>query len=58
MRKRITFMIVTVCILLITGCGDSNNAENHTGADSQMVENSGQTDSEKKILMYYHRWTE
>ena len=50
MRKRIVLIMVTSCILLITGCGDSNRAENPTGADSQMVENAGQTDSEEKDI--------
>ena len=50
MRKRVAFIMVTACILLITGCGDSNNTEDPTGADSQMVENAGQTDSEEKDI--------
>ena len=49
MRKRIVLIMVTSCILLITGCGALNSAENPTGADSQMVENAGQTDSEENI---------
>ena len=48
MRKRIAFIMATVCVLLITGCGASNSAEDSAGADSQMVENSGQTDTEEK----------
>ncbi len=48
MRKRIAFIMATVCVFLITGCGASNSAEDSAGADSQMVENSGQTDTEEK----------
>lgn len=48
MRKRIAFIMATACVLLITGCGDSNSAENPAGADSQMVENAEQTDTEKE----------
>lgn len=49
MRKRIAFIMATVCVLLITGCGDSNSAEDSAGADSQMAENAGQTDTEENI---------
>ena len=48
MRKRIVFIMVTACILLITGCGTSNSAEDSAGADNQMVENIEQTDTEEK----------
>ena len=48
MRKRIAFIMVTVCVLLITGCGASNSAEDSAGADSQMVDNAEQTDTEEK----------
>ncbi len=51
MRKRIAFIMITACILLITGCGDSNSAEDHTGTDNQIkvthVENAGQTETEE-----------
>lgn len=46
MGKRIALTIVTACVLLITGCGASNSMENFAGADSQIVENAGQTDTE------------
>ncbi len=49
MRKRIAFVIVTACILIITGCGDSNSAEEPAGADSQMVVNAEQTDTEENM---------
>ena len=49
MRKRIAFIMVSVCALLITGCEDSNGAEDPAGADSQMAENAGQTNIEENI---------
>ena len=49
MRKRIAFTIITACVLLITGCGASNSAEAPAGADSQIAENAGQTDTEENI---------
>ena len=48
MRKRIAFILVTACVLLITGCADSNNAEVPIGADSQMIENAEQVNTEEK----------
>lgn len=41
--------MATVCVLLITGCGASNSAEDPAGADSQMTENTEQTDKEENI---------
>lgn len=49
MRKRIALIMVTVSVLLMVGCGVSNSAEDSAGADSQMVENAGQTDTEENI---------
>lgn len=53
MRKRIVFIMATVCALLITGCGASNSEEDPAGADNQIkvtyVENAGQTDTEDSI---------
>lgn len=49
MRKRIVFIMAMVCVLLITGCGDSNSAEDPAGADSQMTENTEQTNKEENI---------
>lgn len=49
MRKRIAFIIVNVCVLLITGCGASNGAEDSAGSDSQITENAGQTDTEENM---------
>lgn len=48
MRKRIAFIMLAACILLITGCGNSNSAEDSAGDDSQMTENAEQTDTEEK----------
>ena len=45
MRKRIVFIIAIACVLLITGCGDSNSTDDSAGADNQIVENSRQTDT-------------
>ena len=50
MRKRIAFIMAMVCVLLITGCGDSNSAEDPAGTDSQMVENTNHTDTEPIAL--------
>ncbi len=53
MRKRIVLIMSIACILLITGCGASNSAEDPVGADNQIkvtyVENAGQTDTEENI---------
>lgn len=38
MRKRIAFIMATVCVLLITGCAVSNSVEDLAVADSQMEE--------------------
>ena len=52
MRKRIVFIMATVCALLITGCGASNSEEDPAGADNQIkvtyVENAEQIDAEEK----------
>jgi len=45
MRKRIAFILVTVCVLLITGCRNSNSAEEPIEADSQIMENVEQRDT-------------
>ncbi len=49
MRKRIVFILVTVCVLLITGCGDSNNTGDLAEADGQIAENAEQTDAEENV---------
>lgn len=46
MRKRIVLIIAIACILLITGCGASNSAEDPVGTYNQMVENAGNNESE------------
>ena len=48
MRKRIVFIMATICVLLITGCGASNSAADSAGTDSRMEENTEQTDAEEK----------
>ncbi len=50
MRKQIAFILVTVCVLLITGCGDSNNAGDIAEADGQIAENAEQTDAEENVV--------
>ncbi len=50
MRKRIEFIMVTACVLLITGCGNSNSAGDPAGTDSQIVENTEQTDTAEKDI--------
>ncbi len=40
--------MATVCVLLITGCGVSNSAEDPSGVDSQMAANVEQTEKEEK----------
>ncbi len=47
MRKRIAFIMVTASVLLITGCGASNSAEEPVEADSQIMENVEQRDTEE-----------
>lgn len=53
-RKRIVLIMTILCILLITGCGASNSAEDSAGADKQInvtyVENAEQTDKEEKAV--------
>ncbi len=53
MRKQIALIMVTVCVLLMAGCGDSNSSEDSAGTDNQIkmtyVENAGQADTEENI---------
>ncbi|MBD5487235.1 MAG: hypothetical protein HDR13_00335 [Lachnospiraceae bacterium] len=53
MRKRIAFIMVIVCVLLMAGCGASNSTEDSAGADNQIkitfVENDEQADTEENI---------
>ena len=35
-RKRIVLIMTILCILLITGCGASNSAEDPAGTDNQV----------------------
>lgn len=43
-------VLVMVFILMITGCGSSDNAEEPVGADDQMTENTGQAETEEKTI--------
>ena len=38
-KKRVWIILVMASVLIFTGCGNSNNAEEPVGADSQMTEN-------------------
>ena len=49
MKKRIVFILVTACVLLMAGCGNSNSAGEPAGTDSQIAENEEQTDTEENI---------
>ena len=50
MKKRSLSVLVMVFILMITGCGSSNNAEEPVGADDQMTENTGQAETEENTI--------
>ncbi len=50
MRKQIAFILVTVWVLLITGCGDSNNTGDVAEADGQIAGNAEQTDAEENVV--------
>lgn len=39
MKKRLVAILLIIFVLMITGCGNSNNAEEPAGADSQITEN-------------------
>ncbi|MBD5503912.1 MAG: hypothetical protein HDR09_09270 [Lachnospiraceae bacterium] len=53
MRKRIVLIMAIACVLLITGCRASDNAEDPAGTDNQIevtyMENAEQTDTEENI---------
>ena len=56
MRKQIALIMVTVCVLLMAGCGDSNSSEDSAGTDNQIkmtyVENAGQADTSQVNMMF------
>ena len=47
MKKRLVSVLIIVFVLMTTGCGSVNSAEEPIGTDDQMMENIGQTDTEK-----------
>ena len=49
MKKRSVTVLLMVFILMLTGCGNSNSAEVSTGADSQMTENTDQTEGNENV---------
>ena len=49
MKKRLVLVLVFVFVLMITGCGNSNIAEEPIKADGQVTENIEQTDTEENI---------
>ncbi len=57
MRKRIVFIMTTVCALLITGCGASNSEEDPAGTDNQIkVTYVGKCRTERYRGKYINRW--
>ena len=46
MKNRLVVVLAILFVLMITGCGNSNNAEESNGADSQTVDNTNQTDTD------------
>ncbi len=53
MRKRIAFILVTVCVLLITGCGASNSEEDWE--DNAFPEEYAAYGIEKEDNFYYYQ---
>ncbi|MDE6663641.1 MAG: serine hydrolase [Lachnospiraceae bacterium] len=47
--KKVYTLSIFLLVFCLTGCQKINSAEYSTGADSQMVENAGQSDSEENI---------
>ena len=47
MKRQSVYVLVMVFVLMITGCGSSNRAEEPIRTDDQMTENIGQIDTEK-----------
>ena len=48
MKKRLMAVLLTVFVLMITGCGNSNSADEQNGADRQIADNIDQTDTAAK----------
>lgn len=54
MTKRIVVLLGIVFVLIMTGCGNSNSAEEPIGADNQMMEKEDiSTEDLAKILQEY-----
>ena len=51
MKKRLVSVLIIVFVLMITGCGSVNRAEEPIGTDDQMTENIGQIDAEKNTVV-------
>ena len=47
MKKRLVAVLLMVVVLMIAACGNSNSEEEPIGADSQIMENPDQTDTEE-----------
>lgn len=47
MRKILVAILLTVFVLMLTGCGHSNSANEPAGADSQTMDNTDQTNIEE-----------
>ena len=47
MKKRLVAILLTVFVLMLTGCGHSNSANEPAGADSQTMDNTDQTNIEE-----------
>ena len=45
MKKRSVATLLMVFVLMITGCGNSNGADEHNGVDSQIADNTDQTNT-------------
>lgn len=52
MKKRLVAVLVMVFVMLMAACGNSNNAEEPAGDDSQKTENTEQTDPEEMMDKY------
>ena len=62
MKKRLMAVLLTVFILMITGCANSNSADEQNGADSQIADNTDQTNTGKieneEIFRFEIRYTD
>ena len=49
MKKRLGLVLVMIFVLMITGCGNSNNTKEANVADNQIMENADQKYAEENI---------